>query len=118
MESGFERNSAYLIGSQLFILIASLLSQVILTRNLLTSEYGVIVIIIDIGMTLSLLIDIGMPTWLGREWDGSKDSVSGLIGRVLAAETKILLFLSITTLSFLHLMGEMISFSHAKLIIN
>ena len=111
MDSGFERNSLYLIGSQLFILIASLLSQVILTRNLLTSEYGIIVIIIDIGMTLSLLIDFGMPTWLGREWDGSKNSVSGLIGRVLAAETKILIFLSVITLTILHLMGEIFSFA-------
>jgi len=111
MESGFERNSAYLIGSQLFILIASLLSQVILTRNLLTSEYGAIVIVIDIGMTLSLLIDFGMPTWLGREWDGSKETVSGLIGRVLVAEIKILLLLSISVISFLYFMGEILSFS-------
>ena len=52
-----------------------------------------------------------MPTWLGREWDGTKETVSGLIGRVLVAEIKILLLLSITILSSLYFMGEMISFS-------
>jgi len=83
MSSGFEKNSAYLISSQAVILVASLVSQVVLTRNLLANEYGLIVILIDIGMTLSLLIDFGMPTWLTREWDGSKETITGLVSKVM-----------------------------------
>ena len=110
MSSGFEKNSAYLISSQAVILVASLVSQVVLTRNLLANEYGLIVILIDIGMTLSLLIDFGMPTWLTREWDGSKETITGLISKVMKSEIKILIIMSASALIALYYVDEIASF--------
>jgi O-antigen/teichoic acid export membrane protein len=61
------RDTAWLAGSDLVAIILGLVGQVFLTRALLQTEYGLLVILLDAFATLFILIDAGLPTLLNRD---------------------------------------------------
>ena len=61
------RDTAWLAGSDLVAIILGLLGQVFLTRALLQTEYGLLVVLLDAFATLFILIDAGLPTLLNRD---------------------------------------------------
>lgn len=88
-EHSYERNSAYLLSSQAVALVCGLVSQVILSNWLEPSGYGLVVIVIDLGLTLAILIDFGIPTWIATEWDGRAESVRNLVKLGMGLEVRI-----------------------------
>ena len=65
-----KRDSTWLAGADLFAVFLALAGQVILTRSLLSSDYGLFIILLDLFATTFLIIDLGLPTLLAR--DGAK----------------------------------------------
>ncbi len=61
-----KRDSTWLAGADLFAVFLALFGQVILTRSLLSSDYGLFVILLDLFATTFLIIDLGLPTLLAR----------------------------------------------------
>jgi len=62
-----KRDSLILIFAEFFAIIFGLLSQVILTRGLLSEDYGLWIVVFDAALTLFILADPGISTFIGRE---------------------------------------------------
>ena len=77
-------NGKYLAIAQGLGLIFGLLSQLLLTRNLDISNYGVFILLIDFSFTMAIIIDFGIPTWASRKWDGKSESVRNLINKIMS----------------------------------
>ena len=61
------RDSAYLAGADILAVFLALVGQVVLTRSLISTEYGLFVILLDLFATTFLLIDLGLPTLISRD---------------------------------------------------
>ena len=61
------RDTAWLAASDLVAIIFGLMGQVLLTKALLQTEYGLFVILLDAFATLFILVDAGLPTLLNRD---------------------------------------------------
>lgn len=64
------RDSAWLGGADLVAVFLALFGQVLLTRALVTEDFGLFIIAFDAFATLFLIVDLGLPTLLAR--DGAK----------------------------------------------
>ena len=64
------RDSSWLIGADIVAVFLALVGQVVLTRALITEDYGIFIIALDIFATVFLIVDLGLPTILAR--DGAK----------------------------------------------
>ena len=64
------RDSSWLIGADIFAVFLALIGQVVLTRALITEDYGIFIIALDVFATTFLIIDLGLPTILTRD-DGA-----------------------------------------------
>ncbi len=69
-ELNMGRDSGWLIGADIIAVFLALVGQVVLTRALITEDYGFFVIALDLFATAFLVIDLGLPTILTR--DGAK----------------------------------------------
>jgi len=61
------RDSSWLIGADIFAVFLALIGQVVLTRALITEDYGIFIIALDVFATTFLIIDLGLPTILTRD---------------------------------------------------
>ena len=52
------RDSSWLIGADIFAVFLALIGQVILTRALITEDYGIFIIARDVFATTFLIIDL------------------------------------------------------------
>ena len=67
------RDSALLMAAEFFAIILGLLSQIILTRGLDNSEFGLWIIVYDVGLTIFILTDPGFSVLLSREVPRNKE---------------------------------------------
>ena len=65
------RDSSWLISADIVAVFLALIGQVVLTRTLITEDYGIFIIALDIFATVFLIVDLGLPTILAR--DGAKN---------------------------------------------
>lgn len=65
------RDSSWLISADIVAVFLALIGQVVLTRTLITEDYGIFIIALDIFATIFLIVDLGLPTILAR--DGAKN---------------------------------------------
>jgi O-antigen/teichoic acid export membrane protein len=93
-EHSYSRNSLYLLSSQVVALVCGLFGQIILANWLDPTGYGMVIILIDLGLTLAILIDFGIPTWMANFWDGKEGSVKQLVGNGMKLEYRLALFMS------------------------
>ena len=64
------RDSGWLIGVDLLVVFLGLIGQIFLSHSLLSTDYGLLIILLDAFATIFILIDAGLPTLLNR--DGPK----------------------------------------------
>lgn len=83
------RDSAYLAGADILAVFLALVGQVVLTRSLISTEYGLFVILLDLFATTFLLIDLGLPTLISRDGPNSPRMVWPAIQRVATIQTKV-----------------------------
>ena len=69
-ELNMGRDSSWLIGADIIAVFLALIGQIVLTRALITEDYGIFIIALDVFATTFLIIDLGLPTILAR--DGAK----------------------------------------------
>jgi len=81
------------------VIISGIGTQYILTHNLDKIDYGLIIVLIDIALTIAILIDFGVPTWAARIWDGKNKNIFPLVMRVVKLEFKLAIIF--TTVSIL-----------------
>ena len=67
-------DTAWLSVAEVFAITLGLLSQVVLTRGLITDEYGIWIVIFDAALTIFLLLDPGITTVIGRELPSNPES--------------------------------------------
>ena len=67
----FGRDASWLLSAEIVAILLAFIGQIILTRNLLASDYGWFILAIDVYATIFLVTDLGLPTLLAR--DGPKD---------------------------------------------
>ena len=116
----FSNNSA-LLSAQIIVVVCGVFSQYILSNNMEISSYGLLILIIDLCLTFSILIDFGLPTWGLRNWDGREESAIPHMAQVMRIQIPIASFLipimAIISILFLprsdifYVMGIMISVS-------
>ena len=73
-----ERDTAWLSSADAASLVMGMVVHVILTRSLLSGEYGLWVLLLDMFHVAFVLIDLGLPTIIGRDLDRL-----GMLGRKL-----------------------------------
>lgn len=64
-----ERDTAWLSAADTASLVMGMVVHVILTRSLLSGEYGLWVLLLDMFHVAFVLIDLGLPTIIGRDLD-------------------------------------------------
>ena len=93
-----KRDSTWLAGADLFAVFLALAGQVILTRSLLSSDYGLFIILLDLFATTFLIIDLGLPTLLARDGVKAPHLVWPAVWRVYGMQLKIAIPFFILTL--------------------
>jgi len=81
--------------AQLIVIISGVLSQYLLTHELETVKYGLLIIIIDFALTISIVIDFGIPTWAVRNWNGKDDYLRDLIIKIFMTQAKLMILIII-----------------------
>ena len=61
------RDTSWLTVSEIISVLLALIGQVILTRAILQSEYGMWILLIDIFTAIFLIVDAGLPTLISRD---------------------------------------------------
>lgn len=93
-----KRDSTWLAGADLLSVLLALVGQVILTRSLLSSDYGLFIILLDLFATTFLIIDLGLPTILARDGVKAPHLVWPAIWRIYGMQLKIALPFFLLTL--------------------
>ena len=73
------RDSSWLAGSDLIVIALGLLGQAFLAANLLRSDYGLLVVLIDAFALIFLLVDAGLPTIITRDIPRSPSEAKSLV---------------------------------------
>ena len=81
-ELNMGRDSGWLIGADIFAVFLALVGQVVLTRALITEDYGIFIIALDVFATAFLVIDLGLPTILARDGAKSVNQIWNAIWRI------------------------------------
>ena len=81
-ELNMGRDSGWLISADIIAVFLALIGQVVLTRALITKDYGFFVITLDLFATGFLIIDLGLPTILTRDGAKSVDHIWPAIIRI------------------------------------
>ena len=76
------RDSGWLIGADIIAVFLALIGQIVLTRALITEDYGIFIIALDIFATTFLIIDLGLPTILTRDGANSVAKIWDAIWRI------------------------------------
>ena len=76
------RDSSWLIGADIIAVFLALIGQVVLTRALITEDYGIFIIALDVFATTFLIIDLGLPTILTRDGANSVNKIWEAIWRI------------------------------------
>ena len=76
------RDSGWLIGADIFAVFLALIGQVVLTRALITEDYGIFIIALDVFATTFLIIDLGLPTILTRDGANCVNKIWEAIWRI------------------------------------
>ena len=76
------RDSSWLIGADIFAVFLALIGQVVLTRALITEDYGIFIIALDVFATTFLIIDLGLPTILTRDGANCVNKIWEAIRRI------------------------------------
>jgi O-antigen/teichoic acid export membrane protein len=84
-----KRDSTWLAGADLFSVFLALVGQVILTRSLFSSDYGLFIILLDLFATTFLIVDLGLPTLLARDGVKAPHLVWPAVWRVYGMQLKI-----------------------------
>ena len=69
-----QRDTLWLSSADAINLFFGIVIHVILTRRLLSDEYGTFILLLDFFHVCVILVDLGLPTLIGRDGDrlGSK----------------------------------------------
>ena len=81
-ELNMGRDSSWLIGADIFAVFLALIGQVVLTRALITEDYGIFIIALDVFATTFLIIDLGLPTILTRDGANCVNKIWEAIWRI------------------------------------
>ena len=76
------RDSSWLIGADILAVFLALIGQVVLTRALITEDYGIFIIALDVFATTFLIIDLGLPTILTRDGANCVNKIWDAIWRI------------------------------------
>ena len=85
------RDSSWLIGADIVAVFLALIGQVVLTRTLITEDYGIFIIALDIFATVFLIVDLGLPTILARDGAKSPNLIWPAILRIYKIQAVFLL---------------------------
>ena len=81
-ELNMGRDSSWLIGADILAVFLALIGQVVLTRALITEDYGIFIIALDVFATTFLIIDLGLPTILTRDGANCVNKIWEAIWRI------------------------------------
>ena len=80
-----QRDTLWLSGADAVNLLFGIVIHVVLTRALLSDEYGTFILLLDFFHVCVILVDLGLPTLIGR--DGER--LGSRLNRVLTKVSRI-----------------------------
>ena len=102
------RDSGWLIGVDLLVVFLGLIGQVFLSRSLLSTDYGLLIILLDAFATIFILIDAGLPTLLNRDGPKAPGMARTAAHRILKLQAIIALpFIIIAFISSTVIWGDL-----------
>jgi len=73
------RDTGWLAGADIFTIAGGLIGQILLTKALFRSEYGLFVLLIDAFAVMFLLVDAGLPTIITRDVPKARHQASSIV---------------------------------------
>ena len=73
------RDSSWLAGSDLVVIFLGLIGQAFLASNLMRSDYGLMIVLIDAFALMLLLVDAGLPTIISRDAPRARHQTKSLV---------------------------------------
>lgn len=86
------RDTGWLAGSDLITITGGLIGQILLTKALVRSEYGLYVLLIDAFAVMFLLVDAGLPTIITRDVPRARNQAGKIVIQTLKLQGIIALF--------------------------
>tara|TARA_B100002051_G_scaffold276777_2_gene327870 strand:+ start:4001 stop:5518 length:1518 start_codon:yes stop_codon:yes gene_type:complete len=100
------RDSTFLVSAEFFAIIFGLLSQIILTRGLENDEFGLWIILFDIGLTIFMLSDPGFSTLISRELPLAKNKSLTALRSILTIQISFVMLAFATTVGAIFFFEE------------
>lgn len=85
------RDTLWLAGADGLNLLIGIAIHVILTRTLLSKEYGMFVLLLDLFHVIVILIDLGLPTLIGRDGGKLGNLLPRLLNRVAGLQMMLMI---------------------------
>ena len=86
-----ERDTLWLSGADIAALLVGIAVHVVLTRTYTDGDYGRWVLLLDLYYVTSTLIDLGLPTLIGRDSERIGKMAHNLVHRTLRIQIRLTL---------------------------
>ena len=86
-----QRDTLWLSSADAINLFFGIVIHVILTRRLLSDEYGTFILLLDFFHVCVILVDLGLPTLIGRDGDRLGSKLDLIINKISRIQTLIML---------------------------
>ncbi len=90
------RDTLWLSGADASNLVFGVIIHVVLTRALLSDDYGTFVLLLDFFHVCVILVDLGLPTLIARDGGRLGSKLSDLTGRVVSFQFPLMIMLGLT----------------------
>ena len=102
------RDSGWLIGVDILVVFLGLIGQIFLSRSLLSTDYGLLIILLDAFATIFILVDAGLPTLLNRDGPKAPGMARKAAHRILKLQAVIALpFIAIAFIGSTVIWGDL-----------
>lgn len=90
-----QRDTLWLSGADIINLVFGIIIHVVLTRALLSDDYGLFVLLLDFFHVCVILVDLGLPTLIARDGGRLGTNLSNMLYRVTSIQGPLVIFISI-----------------------
>ena len=90
-----QRDTLWLSGADAINLVFGIIIHVVLTRALLSDDYGIFVLLLDFFHVCVILVDLGLPTLIARDGGRLGSKLSSLTSRVVSFQFPLMVMIGL-----------------------
>ena len=90
-----QRDTLWLSGADAINLVFGIIIHVVLTRALLSDDYGIFVLLLDFFHVCVILVDLGLPTLIARDGGRLGSKLSSLTSRIVSFQFPLMVMIAL-----------------------